>query len=117
MLQGDLMAEIPAELPEELITPLVVGRGLRVERIVSRGQVSPPGFWYDQVEHELVLLVAGEARVQMEGEPERTLRPGHWLDIPAHRRHRVTFTTPDRDTIWLAIFYERTPEAQPVPGR
>ena len=104
MLHGDLAANIPADLPEELVTPLVLGRGVRVERIVSRGHCSPPGFWYDQVEDELVLLVAGEARVQIEGEAERTLRPGHWLDIPAHVRHRVTFTAPDTDTIWLAVF-------------
>jgi cupin 2 domain-containing protein len=104
MLHGDLAADIPADLPEELVTTLLVGRGLRVERIVSRGHRSPPGFWYDQDEDELVLLVAGEARVQIEGEMERTLRAGHWLDIPAHVRHRVTFTAPDTDTIWLAVF-------------
>ena len=49
--------------------------------------------------------MAGEARLQIEGEAERTLRPGQWLDMPAHVRHRVTFTATDRDTIWLAVFY------------
>jgi cupin 2 domain-containing protein len=108
MLHGDLTGGIPADLPEELITPVVTGRGMRVERIVSRGHVSPAGFWYDQEEDELVLLVAGEARLHIEGETEeRTLGPGQWLDIPAHVRHRVTFTVPDRETIWLAIFYRR----------
>ncbi len=105
MLHGDLLAGIPADLPDELITPLLVRSGMRVERIVSRGHRSPPGFWYDQDEHELVLLVAGEARLQLEGAPEQTLRPGQWLDIPAHARHRVTFTAPDADTVWLAIFH------------
>jgi cupin 2 domain-containing protein len=104
MLHGDLGEGIPAELAEELVTPIVRSTGVRVERIVSRGHCSPPGFWYDQDEHELVVLVAGEARLQIEGEPERTLRPGQWLDIPAHVRHRVTFTAPHADTIWLAVF-------------
>jgi cupin 2 domain-containing protein len=104
MLHGDLAEGIPAELAEELVTPLVGSAVVRVERIVSRGHRSPPGFWYDQEEHELVVLVAGEARLQIEGEPERSLRPGQWLDIPAHVRHRVTFTAPRIDTIWLAVF-------------
>jgi cupin 2 domain-containing protein len=115
MRHGDLMADIPVELPDELFTPLIAGRGLRVERIVSRGHASPPGFWYDQDEDELVLLVSGEARLLLEGEPERSLRPGQWLDIPAHHRHRVTFTAPDRDTIWLAIFYQRARPGDPTP--
>jgi cupin 2 domain-containing protein len=114
MVHGDLFAGIPVDLPEELTTVLVEGPGVRVERIVSRGHRSPAGFWYDQAEHELVLLVAGEARLQLEGEPERTLRPGQWLDIPARVRHRVTFTTPDSDTIWLAVF-RTAPAAEPAP--
>jgi cupin 2 domain-containing protein len=105
MLQGDLTTGIPTHLPEELITTLAAGRGVRIERIVSRAHVSPPGFWYDQDENELVLLVAGEARLEIEGEAERTMRPGQWLELPAHARHRVTFTATDHDTIWLAVFY------------
>ncbi len=105
MVHGDVTAGIPTELPEELVSVLAAGDGVRIERIVSRGHRSPPGFWYDQEEHELVLLIAGDARIEIAGEPERALRPGQWLLLPAHVRHRVTFTAEDRDTIWLAVFF------------
>jgi cupin 2 domain-containing protein len=78
---------------------------VRIERIVSRGHASPPGFWYDQPEHEFVLLVEGEAALVVEGEGERRLAPGDWLEIKARVRHRVSWTAPDRATIWLAVFY------------
>ncbi|MCB9594705.1 MAG: cupin domain-containing protein [Sandaracinaceae bacterium] len=110
LLAGHLLDAIPASLPEELIEVLVRTPGARVERIVSRGHASPPGFWYDQDEHELVAVLAGEARLELEGET-RTLGPGDWVWLEAHRRHRVAWTTPDEDTIWLAVFLEAAPEA------
>jgi cupin 2 domain-containing protein len=70
------------------------------------GQASPAGSWYDQDEGEWVLLVAGAARLRLEGETEpRLLVPGDWLDIAPHRRHRVEWTDPATATVWLAIFY------------
>jgi cupin 2 domain-containing protein len=107
MVHGELTSEIPAELPDELVSVLATGGGVRIERIVSRGHRSPQGFWYDQDEHEFVLLVAGEARIEIEGQAARELRPGQWLVLPAHLRHRVAFTAEDRDTIWLAVFFAR----------
>lgn len=97
--------DVPAELPEELVQTLVGASGFRVERIVSRGHASPDGFWYDQEEHEWVLLLTGAARLRFEGEEPVHLTPGMFVDIPAHRRHRVEWTDPDRPTIWLAIHY------------
>jgi cupin 2 domain-containing protein len=105
MHRGNLHADIPADLPDELFTKLAGGSSARVERIVSRGHRSPAGHWYDQDEAEFVLLVAGEARLEFEGVETRTLRPGDWVTIPAHARHRVAWTAPDRDTVWLAVFY------------
>jgi cupin 2 domain-containing protein len=104
MRGGSLTADLAGALPEELITVLVQERGVRIERIVSRGHASPPGFWYDQDQAETVFVVAGAARLEIEGEPERELGPGDWIDLPAHLRHRVSWTAPDRDTIWLAVF-------------
>lgn len=100
---GNLLAQIPASLPQELLQTLLERPGLRIERIVSQGHASPPDFWYDQEEHEWVLLLQGAARVQFE---DRTveLSPGDYIHIPAHQRHRVAWTTPDEATIWLAIF-------------
>lgn len=101
----NLFAEIPAALPDELVEVLARSSGVRVERIVSRGHASPEGFWYDQEEHELVVLLAGAAQLHFEGGETLTLGPGDCVDIPAHRRHRVDWTSPGEPTVWLAVFY------------
>ena len=75
--------------------------GARVERIVSRGEASPPGFWYDQEEDEWVMLAAGTATVAFEDRRTR-LCAGDWLHIPARRRHRVASVS--KDAVWLAVF-------------
>jgi cupin 2 domain-containing protein len=99
-------AGIPDALPRELIEPLVSSDAVRIERIVSRGHASPPGFWYDQDTPEWVLLITGAARLLFadRAEPVR-LGPGDHLHIPAHVRHRVEWTDPDQPTIWLAVHY------------
>jgi cupin 2 domain-containing protein len=91
------------------VTELLLARpGLRIERIVSFGQASPPEFWCDQAEAEWVVLLAGAARLRFAEEPEaRLLRPGDCLDIAPHRRHRVEWTDPATPTVWLAVFYWR----------
>jgi cupin 2 domain-containing protein len=101
---GDLYAGVPASLPDEHFETLGFGANVRVERIVSRGHASPPGFWYCQEEDEFVLLVSGGARLEIEGQGEVTLRPGAWVDLPRGVRHRVSYTEPGVDTIWLAVF-------------
>lgn len=103
--RGHIRAGIPAQLPGELVEVLASGADARVERIVSRGHASPPGFWYDQDEDEWVVVLAGAARLAIEGQvDEIALAEGEWIDLPRHVRHRVTWTTPERDTIWLAVF-------------
>ncbi len=67
------------------------------------------GFWYDQETHEWVLLVEGVARLMFEGEEPIDLRPGPFVNIPAHRRHWVEWTDPTQPTIWLAIHYGAGP--------
>ncbi len=105
------MASLFADLPrstasDEQISELLSRRGLRIERIVSTGQCSPPGFWYDQPDGEWVLLIRGAARLRFADETEaHPLRPGDFADIAPHRRHRVDWTDPDQPTIWLAIHY------------
>ena len=103
---GNLLAALPQRLEAEQTTALVANEKLRIERIVSTGQASPPGFWYDQEWTEWVLLVSGSAGLLFEGEAEpRVLRPGDYLLIPAHRRHRVAWTDVERPTVWLAVHY------------
>jgi cupin 2 domain-containing protein len=90
----------------ERIDALLSRPGLRIERIVSWGQASPDGFWYDQAESEWVLVIAGAARLRFEDETAaRHLVAGDWVDIAPHRRHRVDWTDPEMATIWLAVFH------------
>jgi cupin 2 domain-containing protein len=102
----NLFREIPHELRDELIETLAGREGVRVERIVSRGHASAPGFWYDSRETEWVVVVRGRARLRFEGdEAPLELGPGDHVTISPHRRHRVEWTTPDEDTIWIAVFF------------
>ena len=95
---------------DEQFLELLKRPGLRIERIVSTGQSSPPDFWYDQPDGEWVLLFQGEARLRFADEAEtRHLKAGDFVDIAPHRRHRVEWTAPDQPTIWLAVHYSGTP--------
>ncbi|HPU79227.1 cupin domain-containing protein [Accumulibacter sp.] len=104
-LLDNLFAHLPPpDVSEEQFSQLLARPGLRIERIVSHGHASPPGFWYDQPQGEWVLLVQGEASLRFDDEPHaRRLRAGDYLFIAPHRRHRVDWTRPDEDTIWLAV--------------
>jgi cupin 2 domain-containing protein len=102
----NLFSRLPDARDAEQVDELLNRAGLRLERIVSHGQASPPGFWYDQDEGEFVLLIAGAARLRFADESEaRPLQPGDWVDIAPHRRHRVEWTDPATPTVWLALFY------------
>jgi len=104
----NLLCDLPDASAAEITEALVARPGLRIERITSFGQASPPGFWYDQEEVEWVLLLAGAGRLRFENEAEACLLgPGDWIEIAAHRRHRVEWTDPTQPTIWLAIFYRQ----------
>jgi cupin 2 domain-containing protein len=103
---GNLLAALPRKLDAEQTTALVDSVSVRIKRVVSTGQASPPGFWYDQDRSEWVLLVAGSAGLLFEGEAApRVLRPGDYLLIPAHRRHRVAWTDAEHPTVWLAVHF------------
>lgn len=102
----NLLSPLPDAHAAEQVVTLLTRPGLRVERIVSLGQASPPGVWYDQVEGEWVLMLAGTAKLRFADEPApRLLRAGDWLDIAPRRRHRVDWTDPAMPTVWLTIFY------------
>jgi cupin 2 domain-containing protein len=92
-------------LGEELVERMKTGRGARIERIVSRGHASSEGFWYDQEEHEWVVVLSGRARLRFQDGGDVELGPGDYVDIAAHTRHRVEWTAPEVDTVWLAVFY------------
>ena len=103
---NNLFAGIPLEIPDEIIEVLLKTPAFHLERIISAGQATPPGQWYDQETHERVVLLSGSAGLLFAGEAEvRELRPGDYLLIPAHCRHRVEWTDPEHKTVWIALHY------------
>jgi cupin 2 domain-containing protein len=101
-----LSPEVSAQ-DAEVTRTIVTGDGVRLERIISYGQASPDGFWYDQAETEWVTVLTGRARIKIADQASAiTLGPGDTLLLPAHCRHRVEWTAPDQPTIWLALFVE-----------
>jgi cupin 2 domain-containing protein len=103
MRRGNLLTGLRRDQAEEQVERLVGGPDFRIERIVSTGQASPAGFWYDQPDHEFVVLLTGAARLRFEqGDRVLEMKPGDWVEIPAHVRHRVEWTQADPPTVWLA---------------
>ena len=101
---SNLYTQIPETLPGELFQEILKRSNIKIERIVSRGHCSSKGFWYDQKWDEWILLVKGGAGLAFEDDDTVTeLKPGDHLLIPAHKRHRVAWTSADEDTIWLTV--------------
>jgi cupin 2 domain-containing protein len=107
MTTNNLFVHLPRHLPDELFTTLLDAANVRIERIVSHGHASPEGFWYDQDQNEWVVVLKGAARLRFEDETIE-LKPGDFIDIPVHKKHRVEWTTPDEPTLWLAVHYGDT---------
>lgn len=105
---GNLFADIgAASASEEAFSEIFARPGLKIERIVSQGQASPPGFWYDQAWNEWVIVLKGCATLRFEDEPAaRALGAGDYVFIPARKRHRVERTDPHQPTVWLAVHFE-----------
>jgi cupin 2 domain-containing protein len=102
----NIYSSIPADIPQELFQDIFVTDRFKIERIVSKGHASPEGFWYDQDQNEWVMLLKGRAGLVFEGSDNIVeLKPGDYLDIPAHRKHRVEWTDPDNETVWIAVMY------------
>jgi cupin 2 domain-containing protein len=104
----NIFAELPPDSsPDEQFLELLARPGLRIERIVSTGQASAPGFWYEQALGEWIVLLQGEALLRFEDPPlAEHLKAGDCVNIAPRRRHRVDWTLPGQATIWLAVHYE-----------
>ncbi len=102
---GNLFDFLPDVIHEEQVSVLVRKKNIRIERIVSKGHSSPESGWYDQADNEWVAVLKGEAKIAFENGEEVHLTAGCHLTIPAHSRHKVTWTTSDTETIWLAVHY------------
>lgn len=111
----NIYSDIPPSLPAELFQTLEEKSNVHIERIVSEGQATPAGEWYDQAWDEWVLLLSGSAGLHFEGEiEERQLLPGDYVMIPGGCRHRVEWTDPAVKTIWLAVHIPITEQKENI---
>lgn len=101
----NLFEIVPADFSDEQLSELVHADNVRIERIVSKGHTSPATGWYDQPDNEWVAVLKGEARLAFENGEEAHLTAGSHITIAAHTKHKVVWTTPDTETIWLAVHY------------
>ncbi len=85
---------------------MVRSTSVRIERIISKGHKSPENGWYDQDEHEWVIVLKGEGVLEFEDGSNCRLGTGDYLNIAAHTKHKVSWTDPDQATLWLAVFYK-----------
>ena len=105
---GNIFKDIPLDLPDELIEKIAGDdkKDITIERIISRGHTSPPDFWYDQDRNEFIIVLKGKAGLLFKDRDEIIeLSPGDYIEIPAHALHRVEWSSPEEDTVWLAIHY------------
>ncbi len=102
--RGNLLRDLPDATLGEVTHELLRDGRVRIERIVSAGQATPAGSWYDQDDSEWVMVASGRAGLEIEGEDAiLEMGPGDWVDLPAHCRHRVAWTAEDGPTVWLAV--------------
>ena len=106
-MKKNIFNNIPESIPDEIFETIIESDSIKVERIISKGQSSPPDFWYDQDQNEWVILLKGRAGLLFEGNNTPIeLKPGDYHNIPAHTKHRVEWTDPDIETVWLAIMWD-----------
>jgi cupin 2 domain-containing protein len=103
--KDNIFKNIQAIIPEELFENLLVRENLKIERIVSHGHSTPDGQWYDEASDEWVLLLKGQAILGYEDGSTVNMQVGDYVFIPAHTKHRVEWTQPGQNTVWLAIHF------------
>ena len=101
----NIFEQIPKDLQNELFEDIINTENLKVERIVSYGHTSPKTGWYEQKENEWVIVLKGEAVVSFENADDVKLNAGDYINILAYDKHKVSWTLPNAETIWLAIHY------------
>ena len=105
MKTNNIFQNIPTNLDEELFTNILDHKGLKFQRIVSDAHITPKDEWYDQEDNEWLILIQGAAIISFEDEEDITLKVGDYLNLPSHKRHRVSWTSEDEKTIWLVAHY------------
>lgn len=103
MKSQNIFSKIPKNLDYEIFEPLIENNTVTIERIISKGQQSSS--WYDQTRNEWVIVLKGEAVLTFEDQTSVQLKEGDFINIPSHKKHRVSWSDPENETIWLAIHY------------
>ena len=106
MKTSNIFENIPKNLNNELFENLLTRDNLKIQKIVSFGNTTPKNEWYDQEDNEWVIVLKGEAVLSFEEGEDIRLKKGDFINIPAHTKHRVSWTTKSEETIWLAIHYD-----------
>jgi len=106
MNYGNFFSDIPRDIDDEVFDTILSPGHFEIKRIISKGNQSPPDYWYDQERNEWVMVLKGAAALKFENN-RKTVKmiPGDFIHIPAHCKHRVEWTDPDAETIWLAVYY------------
>ncbi|MCP3870593.1 MAG: cupin domain-containing protein [Gammaproteobacteria bacterium] len=104
-MKKNIYQQIPVDTPSEVFEILVDKGDVKIERIISRGHKSPDKGWYNQDREEWVMVLKGDASIAFEDDTVVHLHAGDYLNIPAHRKHKVIHTSTLPETIWLAVFY------------
>ena len=100
---NNIFDAIPENIESEIFELLAKSETTRIERIISKGHKSPDSGWYDQDENEWVLVLRGEAILLFVDETSVNLKAGDYINIPAHKKHKVEWTDPEIETVWLAV--------------
>lgn len=101
----NIFSEIPHSIKDELFEDIVSSQNIKIERIVSDGHTSPKFGWHESDKNEWVIVLQGEAILTYEEGDDVTLNVGDYVNIPALKKHKVSFTSKSQKTIWLAIYY------------
>ena len=102
---NNIFDAIPEDLEAEVFDRLVESDGVTIERIISKGHKSPASGWYDQDKNEWIIVLCGEATLLFADESSVNLKAGDFIDIPAHKKHKVKWTAANIETIWLVVHY------------
>ncbi len=105
MKTKNIFDSIPDNLTDEIFEPLIHGKNFKLERIISYGHTSPETGWHDQNHDEWIMILKGDAIITFEDKNDVKLIEGSYLNIPAHTKHRVSWTSQKTETIWLVIHF------------
>ena len=103
----NIFSDIPQHLPNEIFQTIINTSSCKIERIISKSHSSPKDFWYNQDQNEWVIILKGQAQIEFEKDKKVVkMKTGDYINLPAHCKHRVKWTHPEKETIWLAVFYD-----------